>query len=379
MAVFKKNDAWWIDYSFQGKRYRQKISSRRKVAEEALNRVKVKIAAGEFILSNEQQKVLQPSVLFKHFVERSFMPWSETEHSAGHHKRLRSIVKVHLVPHFGDCNLHEIAPKLIEDYKSLRRRARYKKGKGKKAKPVNVATVNRELCCLKTIFRKAVDWEMVDENPTVTVNTLKETPKKQRLLEEKEVAYLLDALPDHLKALGACAVYAGLRRSEIFHLRREDVNMKTGELLVVSREEHHTKNYETRQIPMSEQLKEALRRHPRRLGSPYLFCNRQGEPYDNVRKALNKAAQKAGIKGGITLHQLRHAFCSHAQMSGIDARTVQKWMGHKDLKTTLRYAHVSPDHEKAAICRLQYVGERIRHYLTPKLDVQKNSHLACAS
>ena len=38
-------------------------------------------------------------------------------------------------------------------------------------------------------------------------------------------------------------------------------------------------------------------------------------------------------------------------MSGVDPRTVQKWMGHKDLKTTLRYAHVSPDHEKAAIER----------------------------
>jgi len=41
-------------------------------------------------------------------------------------------------------------------------------------------------------------------------------------------------------------------------------------------------------------------------------------------------------------------------MSGVDPRTVQKWMGHKDLKTTLRYAHVSPDHEKAAIELLSY-------------------------
>jgi len=41
-------------------------------------------------------------------------------------------------------------------------------------------------------------------------------------------------------------------------------------------------------------------------------------------------------------------------MQGIDPRTVQRWMGHKDLRTTLRYAHVSPDHEKAAIQRLRY-------------------------
>ena len=90
------------------------------------------------------------------------------------------------------------------------------------------------------------------------------------------------------------------------------------------------------------------------VGSPYVFSNREGKPYTDIREPLNDAAQRAGINGAIKLHQLRHAFCSHAMMSGIDARTVQKWMGHKDLKTTLRYAHVSPDHEKAAIQKLSY-------------------------
>ena len=93
------------------------------------------------------------------------------------------------------------------------------------------------------------------------------------------------------------------------------------------------------------------------MGSPYVFSNDQGKPYDNVRKSLLAAAKAAGIEGGITLHPLRHAFCSHALMQGIDPRTVQKWMGHSDLKTTLRYAHVSPDHEREAIQRLKYTAE----------------------
>jgi site-specific recombinase XerD len=65
------------------------------------------------------------------------------------------------------------------------------------------------------------------------------------------------------------------------------------------------------------------------------------------------------------MHQLRHAFCSHALMQGIDPRTVQKWMGHKDLNTTLRYAHVSPDHEKAAIQQLRYDHG---HYMDTKTE-----------
>ena len=77
-------------------------------------------------------------------------------------------------------------------------------------------------------------------------------------------------------------------------------------------------------------------------------------PYDNVKSALRSAARRAGIADGVGMHQLRRAFCSHGLMQGVDPRTMQKWMGHKDLATTLRYAHVSADHEKAAIERLRY-------------------------
>ena len=126
---------------------------------------------------------------------------------------------------------------------------------------------------------------------------------------------------------------------------------------MVSHPDHHTKNYESRHIPMNGALVAALETHKKNhiiVGSPYVFSNRAGKPYTDIREPLNDAAHRAGINGPIKLHQLRHAFCSHALMSGADARSVQKWMGHKDLKTTLRYAHVSPDHEKAAIQKLSY-------------------------
>ncbi len=356
MAVYQKNGTYWIDYYFQDRRYRQKIGSRRRDAEEALSKIKVKIVSGEFTTPEERKReeaFRQQPLLFETFAQDEFLPWSKEQHSARHHIRLSSIIRVHLVPYFAGLHLHEITPKRIEDYKTLRHRGgRYRRGT--KTKPLNGATVNRELCCIKILFRKAVEWGRLEDTPARGIKMFKETPNPPRLLEQEEVARLLVELPDHLKALGACAVYAGLRMSELFHLRWEDVNWKAGELNVVSREAHHTKNYQSRRIPMNEALVEALQRHPRRLDSPYAFCNREGQPYDNIYKALASAALRAGIGDGIGLHQLRHAFCSHALMQGIDARTVQKWMGHRDLKTTLGYAHVSPDHERAAIQRLQY-------------------------
>jgi len=355
MAVFKKNDAWWIDYYYQGRRYRQRIGTKRKDAEEAQSQIKVKIAAGEFVPPDERQREEttgpQP-VLLADFARNDFLPWSETQHSRNHYERQAIALRRHLIPYFEGCYLDNITAKQIENYKIMRLRTRYVAGK--KTKPVNKATVNRELSCLKTLFRKAVEWGKLEENPSRDVKSFKETPKATHLLEADEIVRLLEEVPDRLKALVACAVYAGLRRSELFRLQWRDINGRTGELTVRSEGMHHTKSYLSRRIPMNDALQEALRRHPRRLESLYVFCNARGQPYDDVRVALFSAAKRAGIEGKVTMHQLRHAFCSHALMQGVDPRTVQKWMGHRDLKTTLRYAHVSPSHEKAAIQRLRY-------------------------
>ena len=87
---------------------------------------------------------------------------------------------------------------------------------------------------------------------------------------------------------------------------------------------------------MNPYLVEALSRHKRHhivVGSPYVFSNREGRPYTDIRDSLNEAARQARIEGEVKMHQLRHAFCSLALMQGIDPRTVQKWMGHKDRRS----------------------------------------------
>lgn len=358
MAVFKKNDSWWIDYSYLGRRHRQKIGPRKKEAEDALSQIRVQITAGTFVLESERKAAEDNKpkpITLTTFADEEFIPWSKGHHSDKSHIRIVSMIQHHLKPVFGAQPLSEITTKQIEDYMIKRQRSRYKRGT--KTFPTSEATINRELCGMKVMLRKAVEWGFLEVSVVHGIRAFKEKNAVPQLLEAEEVARFLEEVPPHFHALVACAVYAGLRRSELFHLRWEDIHWKRKELVVASNREHHTKNYESRRIPMNDALLEALRAHKQNhiiVGSPYVFSNREGNPYTDIREPLDDAAQRAGISGHIKLHQLRHAFCSHALMSGIDARTVQKWMGHKDLKTTLRYAHVSPDHEKAAIQRLQY-------------------------
>jgi integrase len=358
MGVRRRKGYWFIDYYYQGKRYRQRIGTNKRKAEEALHKVKARIATGEFVPTEEREQQEDPEpqfILFGSFTKDEFLPWSKAQHSPKHYIRLESIVRVHLIPHFGQFELDQITTKRIEDYKTMRHRSRYRRGK--KTYPTSEATVNRELCGMKAILRKAVEWGYLETSPAQGIKAFKEKPNPPRLLETEEVSALLEETPDHLRALVACIVYAGLRRDELFHLQWKHINWKTGDLTVVSDRDHQTKNNESRRIPMNDALKEALRVHKKDhiiVGSPYVFANREGKPYRDVRESLNEAAKRAGIGEAVKLHQLRHAFCSHALMQGVDPRTVQKWMGHRDLKTTLRYAHVSADHEKAAIQRLSY-------------------------
>jgi len=83
----------------------------------------------------------------------------------------------------------------------------------------------------------------------------------------------------------------------------------------------------------------------------YVFPNKEGKPYVDIRKGFKAALRRTGIKN-FRFHDLRHTFASYLVMGGIDLKTVQELLGHKSFEMTLRYAHLSSDHKKAAIEKL---------------------------
>jgi len=100
-------------------------------------------------------------------------------------------------------------------------------------------------------------------------------------------------------------------------------------------------------IPMNEHLRAELTAHLGGHKHEYLFCDKNGERFANVRKAFVNALAEAGIKD-FRFHDLRHTFASHLAMNGIE-RTLQELGRGKTPSMMMRYAHLSAQHKKTAV------------------------------
>ena len=246
-----------------------------------------------------------------------------------------------LTPFFGDKYLSQITRKFVEDFKTER------------AKIVKPDTVNDNLTLLKGMFRRAIEWGYTSQNPAQDVKRLKATHKKPRFLSREEGVSLLDAASDDWKALIATGLYAGLRAGELMNLQWQDVNFKNRTITIQAKDDWQPKNRKVRVIPISSRLLAYLQKHPRHITSPYLFCDPDGSKYSVLGRKLISIAKHAGLTG-VTPHTLRHTFASWLVMGGTDLATVQKLLGHSDIATTMIYAHLTPDHLKAAVERLNF-------------------------
>jgi integrase len=325
MRIYKRNDNWYIDYIFKGRRHRKKIGKSKRMAELALKEVEVKIVKGEYLGIYEEKKIL-----FEEFA-KEYLNYSKANKSSTSYERDMTSLRIHLIPYLKDKYLFEITPQMIEEYKSERL---------KKIKP---ATVNRELSCLKHLYTKAIEWSYVKNNPVSKVKKLKEPPGRIRYLEPKEINVLLANCAPHIKSIAICALNTGMRRGEILSLKWSNVDLRNKTIVL-----KETKNNELRIIPINDHLYETLKSLPQYFKRDYVFFNnKDGDRLKSIR-SFEKAVARAGIED-FTFHDLRHTFASHLVMSGADIRTVQQLLGHKDIKMTMRYSHLSPSHLADAV------------------------------
>jgi integrase len=184
-----------------------------------------------------------------------------------------------------------------------------------------VASVNREISCLHHIFRKAVEWDMVERSPFDRGRTLliKENNKRLRYLTDEEIPRLLAACPKHLGWLVVCALNTGMRKGEILGLTWDQIR---GGFIYLQK----TKTNESRQIPVNEDLARLFGeiRKVQPVGSAHVFTYWNGmakqkgpepvrkrrefapvpEAFDSVKTSFKSACKRAGVQD-FKFHDLR--------------------------------------------------------------------------
>lgn len=270
---------------------------------------------------------------FRDFAER-YLAFSKTNKApATYHRHDLNNMRP-LLEYFGGKSLSAITSLLVERYKDER------------VKRVAPATVNRELATLRHMYTKAVEWGYVRGNPLKGVKRLKEPPGRVRYLREEEIGRLLRCCAGHIHPIVLAALHTGMRKGELLGLRWERVDLVRRRITVV-----HSKNNEVRAVPLNQTLYRLLEELGRKGKSGHVFRGPDGKALGDIKKGFAGAVRRAGIED-FRFHDLRHTFASYLVMSGVDLRTVQQVLGHTEIKTTMRYSHLSTRHVLESLERL---------------------------
>lgn len=262
---------------------------------------------------------------------------------------------------FGDIPLRRLNTMLVEQYQSDRMLQGRRKTKVRAAEGNKPATINRLTATLKHMMTKAVEWELVDEailKKIRRVRQLEENNGRLRFLTQTECQRLIECCNPLLRPIVITGLNTGLRKDNILSLEWDaNIDLNHGFIFVTQ-----TKNGKRLEIPMNQTTRDTLtnlyrgtKERPRRIDIPFVFYDpSNGKRYQDIKRSFATACRKSEIKD-FTFHDLRHTFASHLVMAGADLTTVSKLLGHKDIKMTMRYAHLAPSHMINAVNMLDTV------------------------
>jgi len=335
-SIYKRGRVWYVSYYVNGKRVRKRVGTSKKLAEIARKEIEVKIAKGEL----GWEEVKDPTFCdFKNgylaYLKANTRPTTYTRYKEAIEHFLEFLKRNGKI----SWKLSQISFQFIE---------RYKQERINKVKPL---TVNLELKVLKAFYNFAIKCSCAKENPVNKVPFYREPEKKPRFLSQKEINRLL-ANSNDLFPILYTFLKTGLRKSELVNLRWEDIDFERLCIKVESNENWSTKTGNSREIPIDKNLLSVLKKLPRT--SEYVFVNTNGRKYQHhLTERVKRLGKRIGLPN-LTLHTLRHTFISHLVMSGVDLVTVKELAGHADIKTTMRYAHLAPEHLRKSIEKLPY-------------------------
>lgn len=256
----------------------------------------------------EHSASLRSADTAKHHAKR-LMPWAEK-------------YKASQVQEFADHVIRDMS-KLIKDKKT-----------GKLAPAYAPATVNRSLACVKKGMSIAWRQRLIPENYGLRIEPVSVNNKREVFLTVEQVRKIASHCSVGAQAAIWGALLTGARRGELFKLERSHIGAHE-----ISFPASNTKTLRMRVIPIVPALRPWLKHFPLEM------------TVDGVKSSWRRARIKAGMPH-VNFHDLRHSCASIMLGLGVDLYTISKILGHANIQTTQRYAHLQVDAQRVALDKL---------------------------
>lgn len=215
-------------------------------------------------------------------------------------------------------------------------------------------TVNRVLSTARKLWSMANTVWGVEVTPIAWHKLMLLEPEaRTRWLTESEAENLITHAAEHLQPVIRFALMTGLRLGNITGLTWDQVQWQKGviELRIKSRRPGR----KTFTIPIIAPLSELLQaQSPAASGHVFTY---RGQPIKQFRRSFATACKRAGIED-FHFHDLRHTAATWMRKRGVPLDVVQEVLGHEDIATTKKYAHVDLDDKREALSRLTMTQSR---------------------
>lgn len=314
-----------------GKQRQHKIGDARAIsfekARQAAEKLRAKVVMGENPAADK--KTTRQIPLLEDFINEKYIP-----HIQAHRRNIASslgFLKMHVVPRFGRMHMDAITSEMISQaHQEL------------KAKEYAPATANKLPTIMKIIFNFAKKQKVpgVTENPANEVPLFQVNNAKERFLTSEETARLHEAVQrsanTQLKHIVALLLMFGCRKRELLDAKWEHFDLARRNWRIPM-----SKTGKARNVPISGRALEILQKLRRWKGCPYVLPNpNTREPFGNLHCCWDTARKRAGLPD-VRIHDLRHTFASNLVNAGQPIYVVGTLLGHTQVKTTQRYAHLS--------------------------------------
>ena len=199
---------------------------------------------------------------------------------------------------------------------------------------------NRVIASFRKAYNLAIRWGWVIQNPAASISLNAEV-KRQRYLTQDELIRVFDILNDHHEKVSANAIklliLTGARRGEVLKATWDMFDLEQG---VWTKPSSHTKQKREHRVPLSSEANELLKEIRKTTNSEFVFPSRiAGQPIQDVKKTWASICAKLGLKD-VRIHDLRHSFASLLVSGGSSLPLIGAMLGHTQVSTTARYAHL---------------------------------------